>query len=63
MFSALKEGVFEPVVAVEYTDDDVGFAAEGQGSGRVVREEVRDQGNGTAETVVVFLEHGKGIAP
>lgn len=41
MFSALQEGVFQPTVAVEYTDDEMGFAAEGQGGGKVVREEVR----------------------
>ncbi len=48
MFSAGKEGVFEPTVAIEYTDDEVGFrgAGEGQqggggGGGRVVREEVK----------------------
>lgn len=43
MFSAGKEGVFEPIVAVEYTDDEVGFgvAGEGQQGGRVVREEVK----------------------
>lgn len=43
MFSALKEGVFEPTVAIEYTDNEIGFGAEGQGGGRVVREEVRDR--------------------
>ena len=50
IFSAGKEGVFEPTVAIEYTDDEVGFrgAGEGQqggggggGGGRVVREEVK----------------------
>lgn len=43
MFSAGKEGVFEPTVAIEYTDDEVGFggAGEGQQGGRVVREEVK----------------------
>lgn len=40
MFSALKDGVFEPTIAVEYTDDEVGFGAEGAGGGRVIREEV-----------------------
>lgn len=40
MFSALKDGVFEPTIAVEYTDNEVGFGAEGHGGGRVVREEV-----------------------
>ena len=43
MFSAGKEGVFEPTVAIEYTDDEVGFAGagEGQQGGRVVHEEVK----------------------
>lgn len=43
MFSAGKEGVFEPTVAIEYTDDEVGFGGvgEGQQGGRVVREEVK----------------------
>lgn len=40
MFSALKEGLFKPTISVEYTDDEVGFATEGHGGGRVVREEV-----------------------
>lgn len=43
MFSAGKEGVFEPTVAIEYTDDEVGFegAGEGQQGGRIIREEVK----------------------
>ena len=41
MFSALKEGVFEPKVAIEYTDNEIGFGEDGLGQGRVVREEVR----------------------
>lgn len=54
MFSAGKEGVFEPIAAIEYTDDEVGFGGAGGGQqgggggggggegvgGRVVREEV-----------------------
>lgn len=41
MFTAMKEGVFEPAVAVEYTDNEVGFGEDGLGQGRVVREEVK----------------------
>lgn len=46
MFSAGKEGVFEPTVAIEYTDDEVGFGAAEEGrqggvGGRVVRQEVK----------------------
>ncbi|CAN0510644.1 unnamed protein product, partial [Ectocarpus sp. 8 AP-2014] len=46
MFSAGKEGVFEPTVAIEYTDDEVGFGAGEEGrqggvGGRVIRQEVK----------------------
>ncbi|CAN0076157.1 unnamed protein product, partial [Hapterophycus canaliculatus] len=53
MFSAGKEGVFEPTVAIEYTDDEVGFSGaedgrsggggggSGVGGSKVVREEVK----------------------
>ena len=41
IFSAQKEGVFEPTVAVEYTDDEVGFRSEEEALSRVVRDEVR----------------------
>lgn len=41
MFSAVKEGVFQPTLGVEYTDDEVGFEAEEHWGGRTAREEVR----------------------
>ncbi|CAM9629632.1 unnamed protein product, partial [Ectocarpus sp. 4 AP-2014] len=46
IFSAGKEGVFEPTVAIEYTDDEVGFGVAEEGrqggvGGRVVRQEVK----------------------
>lgn len=40
MFSALKEGIFKPTIAVEYTDNEVGFQEDDYGGGRVMREEV-----------------------
>lgn len=40
VFSAAKEGVFEPSIVIEYTDNEIGFQSEGQGGGRVSREEV-----------------------
>lgn len=40
MFSAVKEGVFQPTLGVEYTDDEVGFEAEEHWGGGTAREEV-----------------------
>lgn len=45
MFSAVKEGVFEPALTVEYTDNESGLGSEGgEGGGKVVKEEVRRGG-------------------
>lgn len=43
MFSGVTEGVFEPILTVEYTDNESSLGSEDEGEGgKVVKEKVSD---------------------